>query len=163
MNNIIKSKLLLSAFLSSVILLTSVQLSATTLSPAEHKEAIIKFISDLRIIQNRIFQVAQIALDEPPEISRLTSTINSINSDISTLRKQAIDYNSALTPTSLQNTDVLLLQNAINDSQNSLHQLNAVSDTTSNLEKLMLFEKYFIYKNSSDQTLSNIENTISKY
>jgi hypothetical protein len=138
-------------------------ISDVPVSDTEHKRIMTQFISELKSIQNRILGASQLALDEPPENISLTRDINLINNDISKLRQRVIEYNSDIPSTDLRNKDALFLRNAINDSQISLYQLSEISQTTTNLEKILLLEDFFEYKKSGEQTLVNLENMITRY
>ena len=166
MSTTLKPKSLLLIILFISILFSYSPLKATEISPisnTEHKKTMTQFISELKVIQDRIFKVAQVALDEPPENVAITRDINLINSDISRLRQQVIAYNSDIPAPDLKNKDVLFLRNAINDSQISLYQLDEISQTTTNLEKVLILQDFFEYKKSGEQTVINLENLMARY
>ncbi|PHV72219.1 hypothetical protein CS063_01720 [Sporanaerobium hydrogeniformans] len=150
-------------FLNPVYLNASIPTTITSTSNAEFKKLITQFISDLNTIQNRIFRASQLTIEQPLKSSLLKSELNSINSDITKLRKQVVDYDSTIPNNDLRSSILLLLRSAINDTQNSLYQLDSLSSASNSLDKILLLEDYFQFKKSGEQTLNEVEKRLSRY
>lgn len=178
MNNIIKSKSLVSIILSIVILITSVPLSATTPTPSpepvpttpiyptitEHRQTINQFISEIRQIQRQVFDIAQFAQVNPSEFNqRLSNNISIINNNINTLNNRILEYLETVPDVGDQNIHVLLVSNALNFIKNGLYSLRVLTNTTSNVLRIRLLDEYFRSRIAGLDTLTTAENLLLQY
>lgn len=177
MDNITKIKAFISTILLTGITFTYTQLCATDISPdlqvtpsptitsslAEHKQIISQFIDEVRNIQNRTYQLIQVALDSPiKDITSFKRNINTINTDAANLRRNVLNYQTTLLDTSFQYRDVLLLLNALNYTKNALFELELLSVRTSNVERTRIFENLFQSRTEGINALNILENLISE-
>lgn len=126
----------------------------TPVSPIEHQQTLRNYINQLRSINNRAFRLVQLTLDTPPrDITALIQSINSINTEIYSMRRAMRDYLSYVQTTGIQNRDILLLFNALNHTSNQLYYLEQLSLTTSNVEKVILLEDFFRARSATTDTL----------
>jgi len=177
MDNITKIKAFISTILLAGITFTYPPLCAADISPdlqvtqsptatsslAEHKQIISQFIDEIRNIQNRTYQLIQVALDNPiKDITNFKRNINTINSDAAELRRNVLNYQTTLIDTSFQYRDVLLLLNALNYTKNTLFELELLSVITSNVERTRIFENLFQSRAEGVNALNILENLISE-
>ncbi len=177
MKTITKVKAFISTILLASAMITYSPLSLATILPAshstvttsasptltEHKQIIDQFIDQLRTIQNRTYLLVQLALDNPIQnVSAFKTNLNLVNSDAAILRRNVLDYQTTILPTSFQYRDVLLLLNALNHTKNALFELELLSAATSNVERARLLENLFRSRAEGIETLNMLENLISE-
>lgn len=162
MKNIIKSKSLISVILSISIIFIAFPLSGSSLTNnATHKKTITQFIDDVRTIQNQVFYLAQFALENPPRDRReLVNNIKLVNDRIVEVDKNIQDYLKTVPNISFQNRDALLLMNALNFTKNALYELELLSDTTSNVDRVLILEEFFRFRQAAIDILNSVENVI---
>lgn len=178
MKNINKSRLSITIILIIIIMFAHLSLSATTLtldpvlpiapesaapvSPIEHQRTIRSYINQLRSMHNRTFQLVQLTLDTPPrDMAALRQSINFINTEINSIRREMRVYLSQVQTTGMQNRDILLLFNALNHASNQLFYLEQLSLAPSNVEKVILLENFFRSRSATTDTLDTVETFIS--
>ena len=176
MKNTNKSKLLISIILlivfSSHLLVNAASLpldpvlptapeSAPPVSPVEHKRTIENYINRLRSMHNRAFQLVQLTLDTPPrDIVALRQSINSIRTEIISIRREMRDYLTLVQTTGIQSRDILLIFNSLNHISNQLFYLEELSVAPSNVEKVIYLEDFFRSRSAASDTLRAIEEFI---
>jgi predicted PurR-regulated permease PerM len=164
MNNIVKSKSLVSLILSIVILITSAALSATTPTITEHKQIINQFISEISLIQQQVFDIAQFAQVNPSEFNlRLSNNISTINSNIEKLNNRILEYLETVPEVGDQNIHVLLISNALNFIKNGLYSLRVLTNTTPTVLRIKLLDEYFRSRIAGLDTLNTVENLLLQY
>ncbi|MDF2636940.1 MAG: hypothetical protein K0R78_3814 [Pelosinus sp.] len=164
MNNIVKSKSLVSLILSIVILLTSTPSSATTPTITDHEQTINEFISEIRQIQQQVFDIAQFAQINPSEFSqRLSNNISTINNNIERLNNRILEYLETVPEVGDQNIHVLLISNALNFIKNGLYSLRVLTNTTPNVLRIRLLDEYFRSRIAGLDTLNTVENLLLQY
>ncbi len=167
MKSIPKSKPTLFAILILSVILSFSLASASVINPptiSEHRQIMFQYISELRLIENRIFQLAQLSIECPARpLTDLSNNIQSIDRAISNLRRRISEYTDVISSISPQNRDVLLLTNALNYNRNALYQLSAVAQTTNNLERLIFLGDFFRARISSYETLNALDTILQNY
>ncbi|MDF2613364.1 MAG: hypothetical protein K0S71_1150 [Clostridia bacterium] len=177
MKSILKFKVLVSIILSIVIMSAYIPSSAAspgttpsvtpspppsvTPSVINHKETIEQFIFEIREIQNQTFNIAQLALSNPPLFAqRLASNITYINSRIDSLNTRILEYLESIPTIGNQNTHVLLTLNALNFIKNGLYTLSVLTQTTPNVQRIQLLDQYFRSRIAGIDTLTTVENLL---
>jgi hypothetical protein len=164
MNNVVKSKSLVSLILSIVILITSAPLSATTPTITDHKRIINQFISEISLIQQQVFDIAQFAQVNPSEFNlRLSNNISTINSNIEKLNNRILEYLETVPEVGDQNIHVLLISNALNFIKNGLYSLRVLTNTTPTVLRIKLLDEYFRSRIAGLDTLNTVENLLLQY
>ncbi|PHV69180.1 hypothetical protein CS063_17310 [Sporanaerobium hydrogeniformans] len=178
MNNMIRSKSIVSIILSIVILIASVPLSATAPIPTlesapttliyptstEHKQTINQFISEIRQIQQQVFDIAQFAQINPSEFKqRLSNSISNIDNNIEKLNSRILEYLETVPDIGDQNIHVLLTLNTLNFIKNGLYSLRVLTNTTSDVLRIRLLDEYFRSRIAGLDTLNTLENLILQY
>ncbi len=160
----IKSKKMLCFILATILILLGLPLSATTLpsnNNAAHEKMMLQYLDELKSLQNRTFYLSQIALDNPPiDKIALLSNISNINGELDALNKKVMSSLSAVPSISQENTELLLTLNAINLIKNSLYQLTKLSDTTANVDRILLLEEFFRLRIDAEETLDALTSAI---
>lgn len=127
----------------------------------EHKQIINEYIDELKIIQDRTFQLLQLVLDTPlKDPTNFNKNLNLINNDAATLRAKVLNYQKTVPADTTEFRDILLILNALNYSKNALFQLESLAKTTSNVEKSILLEEFFKSRIDSINALNIIRNLI---
>lgn len=169
MKNIDKAKPVLSIFLSIIIILASIPLSAAdpqgiVISNTEHKQIIEQFLSEITAIQGQVFDIAQAALTTNVQVDgRLAVRINLINTNIEGLNKRIQDYLASIPEVSERNRHVLLTFNVLNLVKSSLYTLSLLIRSTNDAERLVLLDEYFNTRVTALDTLQILEEILQKY
>ncbi|WP_141722953.1 hypothetical protein [Cellulosilyticum sp. I15G10I2] len=136
--------------------------TAEPVSPIDHQRIMQEYINQIRTMHNRSFQLVQLTLDSPiRDIPSLRHSINLINIEIDSVRRQLRDYLSHVQTTRIQNRDVLLLFNALNHTSNQLLYLEQLSYAISNVEKALLLGDFYRSRQATIDTLDAAEAFVS--
>ncbi|WP_070000683.1 hypothetical protein [Cellulosilyticum sp. I15G10I2] len=131
---------------------------APPVSALEHHQTVTNYINRLKSMHNRIFQLVQLTLDTPPrDIEALIRSINSIKSEVHSIRRELREYHSHVQPTGVQTRDTVLLFNILNHINNQLFYLEQLSSTSNKVEKVIQLENFFHARISALYTLIAIE------
>lgn len=148
--------------LTLTILFTSFPLIASNTSISSHDQTIQKFIDDIQLLQNQVFTLAQSAFENSPEYkSTIKNEIKLINTNIQSLDNEILAYLSTLPSISSENSDTLLVQNALNLVKNSLYQIDLLSNSTTSLERFLILQEFFRLRVNAAETLLGLKNLIS--
>ncbi|MGL4799974.1 MAG: hypothetical protein ACRCWY_11350 [Cellulosilyticaceae bacterium] len=157
-----KQKMLLLLFISTSILFTSFIVSASTIDLSTHNKTIQSFIDDITLLQNRVFVIAQSALEnEEKDMTKLNNQIKLVNADIESLNNKLLDYLATLPSISEENSDTLLIQNALNLVKNALYQINLLVNAPSDIDQLLILQEFFRLRVNAAETLNGIQKIIS--
>ncbi len=175
MNNKLKPKLLIPIILS--IILSTAFISAPVSAddpmivsgatpvgptPPEHLRKITEFISEIRHVQNQVFDVAQFALNpETTDPRSLAPNISLIAHSIERIRQRILEYSTTIPSVGNQNRDVLLLLNALNFNKNRLNTISLLTATSTSVERIGLLDEFFRSRIAAKDTLNTIEELIS--
>lgn len=144
------------------LLFTSFPLAAANVNTSSHNQTIQSFINDIKLLQNRVFTLAQSALeDSPKDTVKLNNQIKLINLEIESLNNKILDYLSTLPSISSQNSDTLLIQNALNLVKNSLYQIDLLVNAPSKIDQLLILQEFFRLRVNAAETLTGLQNLIS--
>ncbi|MDA3731560.1 hypothetical protein PBV87_08745 [Niameybacter massiliensis] len=148
--------------LTTALIFASSSLIASTTDTSSHDKIIQRFIDDIQLLQNQVFTLAQSTFKEcSKDKSNRITEINHINSSIEILNKEILEYLSTLPSISSQNSDTLLVQNALNLVKNSLYQIDLLSDATTNLEQFLILQEFFRLRVNATETLVGLRNLLS--
>jgi hypothetical protein len=146
------------------MLIASAPLSATTPTITEHKQIINQFISEISLIQQQVFDIAQFAQVNPSEFNlRLSNNISTINSNIEKLNNRILEYLETVPEVGDQNIHVLLISNALNFIKNGLYSLRVLTNTTPTVLRIKLLDEYFRSRIAGLDTLNTVENLLLQY
>jgi hypothetical protein len=147
------------------MLIASAPLSATTTPTiTDHKQIINQFISEISLIQQQVFDIAQFAQVNPSEFNlRLSNNISTINSNIEKLNNRILEYLETVPEVGDQNIHVLLISNALNFIKNGLYSLRVLTTTTPNVLRIKLLDEYFRSRIAGLDTLATAENLLLQY
>ncbi len=153
------SKFYIIFILSITIIFTAFPLNASvTVSNLRHEAIIKQQISGIRVIQNHVFSLSQsIICYLPQDRSGIEKEINFINGRIETLGKEITAYLRTTPSISLENRDALLACVSLNFIKNALYQLSILSGQSSNVDRNILLEDFYLYKRFSVETLDALE------
>ena len=159
-----KQKFFITLLLFTAISFIPSTLNASNPNNTSHKQIIQKFINDIKVLQNQVFTLAQSGLElSPQDKVDFKNKVKIVNSNIASLDKQIVDYLSDVPSISAQNSDALLVQNALNLVKNSLYQVDLLSNATSNVERLVILQEFFRLRVNAAETLTGVQNIISAY
>lgn len=152
----------ISLLLVSAILFTSFPVRASSTTLSSHDQTIEKFINDIELLQNQVFTLAQAAFQKPPEYkSTAKDDIKRINTRIQSLNKEILSYLSKYPSISSENSDILLVQNALNLVKNSLYQIDLLTDASSSIEQFLILQEFFRLRVNAAETLAGLKNLIT--
>lgn len=162
MKTYFSKKTFISLILITTILFSSFPMIASTVNITSHDKTISKFVDDIQLIQNQVFTLAQLSFEKSPESkSTIRNEINRINTSIQSLNEEILVYLSTLPSISSENSDTLLVQNALNLVKNSLYQIDLLSDATASIEQFLILQEFFRLRVNAAETLLGLKNLIS--
>ncbi len=169
MNNKFRSKSLVSIILLIITLSTPLQASPSALNEpvpptaAEHQKIITQFISEIRAIQNQVFDIAQFALSgQLSPLQTITPNIQVIDNNIERLNRRIQDYLQTIPRLGIQNRDVLLISNALNLIKNGLYTLNLLTSATTDIQRVTLLDEFFRSRIAAKDTLNTVEELLTQ-
>lgn len=157
-----KSKLkLYPILLLTFILIFSASIKASTLNtPSIQVSQYVEYLAD---IQRRIFTHAQ-QLTFPSSSGQSSSFSSGFDSITKTLTNMSSDITAELSNANIESgyaSELRLLLNAINYIQNSLYELNLLSQSNNSTDKLIILEKYFNFRVYATNTLTFVTQLLS--
>lgn len=162
MRNYVKQNFFITLLLSTVIIFSAFPLRASSTNNSYHRQTIQRFVDDIKVLQNQVFTLAELSFENSPENQlNIKNQIKIVNLSIESLDKQILEYLSTLPSISYQNSNTLLVQNALNLVKNSLYQIDLLTTATSNLDRLLILQEFFRLRVNATETLTGLENIIS--
>lgn len=158
-----KFKSYLLIFIASILIFTS-SLFATAITNPTYKQTVTNYIEQLSQLQNQVFTLARKATFGSPESkSTFNSELDFINNSLKKTMDSMNSYYQTLPPKSTEKRNMLILVNASTLIESSLFQLNAINNTDSDVEKMVLLEDYFRFKVEATDTLNLVQHLLSEY
>ncbi|MDF2614537.1 MAG: hypothetical protein K0S71_2323 [Clostridia bacterium] len=168
MNSINKLK-----FLVSIMLMVPIMFSSTTLgaamapaspSPAEHKEIIYEFISEIKNAQDQSITIAQSASKGSANSNNeLQLQIYAIGNDLLALNERIEDYADSVQGLSEQDRQVRLTFNFLNLVRSNLYTLSSLARAATDVQRIQLLDEFFRTRINAFNILTILESNLENY
>lgn len=155
-------KIFITVIVTTAILYSTIPLKASALMSSAHDQTIQTFINEIQLLQNQVFTLAQSTFEQSPgNKNTIKNEIKRINTSIQSLNQEILNYLASLPSISSENSDTLLVQNALNLVKNSLYQVDLLSQATSSVEQFLILQEFFRLRVNATETLTGLKNLIS--